>query len=109
MISSARRLRFRADLWLWARLLPLLAYRRDLSSLLALSEPASARPYAGLEAAEVARHAKRTARRPWFMRDRRCLREGILAHRFLRLAGYEPELRFGIDRTSVSGDLLGAH
>ncbi|HEX6000466.1 MAG TPA: lasso peptide biosynthesis B2 protein, partial [Hyphomicrobiaceae bacterium] len=52
---------------------------------------------------------KRATRRPWLMRDRPCLRQGLLAMRFLRLAGYRPVLHFAIDRTSVSRDVLSAH
>jgi hypothetical protein len=65
--------------------------------------------YAGLSAAYVAGRVTRVARRPWVMRDRRCLREGLLAFRFLSLAGHRPELRFGVDPASVSGPLLKAH
>jgi hypothetical protein len=48
-------------------------------------------------------------RRPRLMADRPCLREGILAERFLRLAGFQPELRFGIVRGSLVQDKLAAH
>jgi hypothetical protein len=43
------------------------------------------------------------------MKDRPCLREGVLADRFLRLAGYRPELHFGVERQSVTQDKLAAH
>jgi hypothetical protein len=109
MVSTMQRLRFRIALWCWARLLPLLAYRRDLQSLLALTAPAARKPYSGLAAAYVAKRVKRAGRKPWFMRDRICLRDGLLGYRFLRLAGYEPELHFGVDRTSVTHSRLSAH
>ena len=102
-------LRFRIDLWCWARVLPLIAYRRELQSLLALTAPAARTPYRGLAAAQVAKRVKRASRKPWFMRDRQCLREGVLAYRFLRLAGYEPELHFGVDRQSLTKSQLSAH
>jgi hypothetical protein len=44
------------------------------------------------------------------MRDRRCLREGLLAFRFLSMAGYGPVLRFGVQRGSAArGQRLSAH
>jgi hypothetical protein len=43
------------------------------------------------------------------MRDRRCLREGLLGHRFLRLAGFDPELRFGVDPKSLQTPRVSAH
>jgi hypothetical protein len=43
------------------------------------------------------------------MRDRRCLREGLLAFRFLSMAGYRPVLRFGVERTSLNRSSLSAH
>ena len=104
-----RRLRFRLALWLWARLLPFLAWRRNLNSLLALAKPREVVPYRGLAADYISRRVKKATRRPWVMRDRPCLREGVLAIRFLRLAGFEPTLHFAVDRTSVAQDMLAAH
>lgn len=104
------RLRFRVALWLWARLLPVLAWERKLDSLLALSMPVSGTtPYRGLAADYIVRRVKKSTRRPWLMRDRPCLRDGVLALRFLRLAGYAPILHFGVDRESVTRDALSAH
>ncbi|MCL4766616.1 MAG: lasso peptide biosynthesis B2 protein [Hyphomicrobiaceae bacterium] len=105
-----RKLRFRLALWCWARLVPALAWKRNLNSLLALAaDPGSASPYRGLAPDYTARRVKRAVRRPWLMRDRPCLREGVLAMRFLRLAGYRPELHFAVDRTSVVREVLSAH
>jgi len=101
--------RFRISLWIWARIVPVLAWRSDLISLLNRVSPASGTPYSGLPADVIAYRAKRAARRPRVMVDRPCLREGILADRFLRLAGYQPELRFGISRQSLVQDKLAAH
>lgn len=101
--------RFRADLWLWARIVPILAWRSDLVTLLKRVSPSRGAPYRGLSPHVIAYRAKRAVRRPRLMADRRCLREGILADRFLRLAGYAPELRFGIARESIAKDHLSAH
>jgi hypothetical protein len=104
-----RRLRFRLALWWWTMVIPVLARGRELKSLIDRAAPGAGEPYAGLPAEYIARRVKRAARKPWFMRDRQCLREGLLAFRFLTLAGYRPELRFGVDRKSVARNTLSAH
>lgn len=106
MLEKAR---FKVALRIWASLLPVLAWRRDLGSLLPLAMPRRARSFHGLAADYILRRVKKRTRRPWLMRDRPCLREGLLAIRFLRLAGFEPTLHFGVDRTSVAYDVLSAH
>ena len=108
-MTTLKKLRFKAALWLWARALPVLAWKRSLPSLLALTKPPPVTPYQGLPAHYIVRRVKKSTRRPWVMRNRPCLREGILALRFLKLAGYEPSLHFGVDRESVRQDVLSAH
>src|SRR5690554_61048 len=103
------KIRFRLALSLWARLVPILAWERDLSSLLAASKPPPATPYRGLQPDYIVRRVKKATRRPWLMRNRPCLRDGVLAFRFLRLAGYQPSLHFAVDRESVARDVLAAH
>ena len=100
----------RREVWLAARLLPVLASHRSLDALLRLATPKRPSPrYAGIEAREIVDIVKRAARRPWVMRDRRCLREGLLAFRFLRLAGFHPELQFSIAPSSLSESRPRAH
>jgi hypothetical protein len=89
--------------------LPLLARRRDLNALLALTRVGGGEPYRGLAPSLIVRRVRLTTRRPWLMRDRPCLRQGLLAMRFLRLAGYRPVLHFGVDRTTVTRNVLSAH
>ena len=43
------------------------------------------------------------------MAERPCLREGLLLNRFLVMAGYEPTLLLGVDRTSLNGPRVKAH
>ena len=43
------------------------------------------------------------------MKDRQCLREGLLGFRFLSRAGFTPELRFAVDRGTVETDHITAH
>lgn len=103
------RLRFRVALWLNARLLPLKLPRdRPLTDVLSLADAAASTRYAGLSEAYVLKRVLRTTRRPILMRDRRCLRQGILAFKFMNAAGHKSELHFGVDRGSVAG-LVTAH
>jgi hypothetical protein len=102
-------LRFRLSLWLSARLLPFRLRHRPLNEMLRLLEPHHLTPYRGLSIAHIVRCVCRTARRPILMRDRRCLREGMLAFGFLDAAGHKPELHFGIDATTLPRADLKAH
>ena len=107
--SILTRLRFRLALWWDARLLPLRVGRRPLGAVLALAQRSADPTYHELPLSYILKRVRRTLRRPLLMRDRRCLREGLLAFRFMAAAGYEPELHFGIERTSLSGPELRAH
>jgi transglutaminase superfamily protein len=110
MALTLRDLRFRSSLWLWSKLVPLMAHDRELAALLALTCPPAATPYRGLAADHIVKSVKSSCRRPWLMRKRRCLREGLLAFRFLSMAGHTPVLRFGVERGSVArGQRLSAH
>lgn len=100
---------FRGHLWATARLMPLLVARRSFEAVLRWAPLSSSTPYRGLPAGYIVTSVNRTVRHPWLMRDRRCLREGLLAHRFLRLAGFDPDLRFGVDPKSIQASRLSAH
>lgn len=109
MAGLMLRARFRVALWLAARALPLRLGRQPIGAALRLAEPAARGHYDGLAADYIARAVRRATRHPWLMRDRRCLRQGILGYRFLAAAGYRPELYFGVDPASVSRPRLAAH
>ena len=100
---------FRFHLWTSARLMPVLIARRSFEEVLKWAPLASPTPYRGLPAAYIVARINRTVRHPWLMRDRRCLREGLLGHRFLRLGGFDPELRFGVDPKSLQTPRVSAH
>jgi hypothetical protein len=100
---------FRCHLWASARLMPLLVGDRNFETVLKWAPLSSSMPYRGLSSSYVIATVNRTVRHPWLMRDRRCLREGLLAHRFLRLAGFDPDLRFGVDPKSMQARHLAAH
>ena len=102
------RLSFGVSLWIAARLLPLRAARKPWRRVLGMAEPTSLR-FAGLHHDYIAARVLHATRRPWLMRDRRCLRQGLLGCRFLAEAGYAPELHFGIDGDSIGTHRLSAH
>lgn len=107
--SLATRIRFRVALWWQARLLPLRLWReRPLREVIVLANPTRGVRYRGLPAAYVLDRVVRATRRPILMRDRRCLRQGVLAQRFMVAAGHPCELRFGVERASL-GDAITAH
>jgi hypothetical protein len=104
--ATLTRIRFRIALWCEARLLPFRISRsQPLSEVLSLASPPRSMRYTGLPTAYILKRVMRTTRRPILMRDRRCLRQGILAFRFMAAAGHVPELHFGVDRTSVASNL----
>lgn len=107
--SITTRLLFSLELWIRARLLPWQVSRSSLEAALRLATPTSPASYPGLPVAYVVRKVARSVRHPWLMRDRRCLREGLLGFRFLREAGHQPSLCFGVAPGSVSSDRLSAH
>ncbi|KRB26041.1 MULTISPECIES: lasso peptide biosynthesis B2 protein [Mesorhizobium] len=100
---------FRCHLWTSARLMPALIAGRSFEDVLKWAPLASSTPYRGLPSAYIVARVNRTVRHPWLMRDRRCLREGLLGHRFLRFAGFDPELRFGVDPKSLRTPRVSAH
>lgn len=101
---------FPVELWLRARLLPLQLVGRSLKEMLEFAEPpVGSRRFAGLSPAYVVRAVRRATRRPWVMRDRRCLREGLLAYRSLVEAGLRPRLHFGVERDVVNSARVAAH
>ncbi len=101
-------IRFRVNLWWAARLLPWRLSGKSFEELLAMASPGGRADYAGLPAEYISRRVRRTVRRPWLMRDRRCLREGLLGFEFLRRSGYAPELHFAVEPASISSDRIAA-
>lgn len=101
--------RFRAALWVTARTMPLRVRGMALKPLLELYEPGSLRPFVGIAPAAMLEAVRRVTHHPWGMRDRRCLRQGLLAYRYLSMAGFSPALHFGVDRNSIADPRISAH
>ena len=107
--TSWARLRFRAHLWVAARILPLRIFGKDLSRILARYEPAGGAGYPRFPLEYLERSVRWAVRAPVFMRNRRCLRSGLLGYEFLRRAGYAPELLFSVDKAAATSDRVKAH
>ena len=97
------------QIWWQARLLPLVVRGRDLQAVLRYADVAPDPAHAGIPAGTIAAMVLEATRKPWLMRKRRCLRQGLLGMRFMRLAGHRPELHFAIDRQSLSAPAVSAH
>lgn len=111
-MTAAERLlrgRFRVLLWFTARTMPLRIGGLDLAPLIAAYEPGEVRPLVGLAPDDLLVAIRRVTHHPWAMRDRRCLRQGLLAYRYLTMAGFCPALHFGVDRGSLADQRISAH
>lgn len=106
---SRRAARMRRLIWWHARLLPAIVGNRDLTTVLRYTDVRPDPAFAGLPAEAIAGWVLAATRKPWLMRKRRCLRQGLLGMRFMRLAGHDPELHFGIDRRSLAEPAVAAH
>ncbi len=101
---------FAPSLWIAARLMPVHAKRGTLGDLLRrATPPAGERAYTEKSPGEIVAAVKAVVARPWRMRGRRCLREGLLAFRYLRLAGHAPALHFGLVAGTISTPRPRAH
>lgn len=100
---------FRARLWLNARLLPMRIAGKDFATILAMFERSGAARTPHWPLAYLERTVRWAVRGPILMRDRRCLRSGLLGYAALKEAGYAPELWFSVDRKSVTTARLAAH
>lgn len=101
---------FRLNLWFAARLMTIYAKRRPLGDLLRRAEPdGGKRAFCERPAETIVDAVKASVARPWRMRGRRCLREGLLCFYYLSLAGYSPVLYFGIVAKTASGPHPRAH
>ena len=102
-------LRLRWRLWWLARTLPVAVRRRSLLELLRQATPAAADPHWRPSAPAAVAPVLAAVARPWRMRGRRCLREGLLAYRFLRLGGHPAVIHFGVLAGGAPGERTRAH
>jgi len=77
--------------------------------MLAAYEPAPDQRLPAFSLAYVDRSVRWAVRSPILMRDRRCLRSGLLGYDTLLRCGYEPRLHFSVDASSVHSARIAAH
>lgn len=105
--SGVARVLFRIRLWARARLLPFQIRGRDFASILAMTDTNRHLPH--WPVAYLERSVRWAVRAPILMRNRRCLRSGLLGYSVLKQAGYQPELLFSVENRSIATDRLAAH
>ena len=99
----------RAHVWTAATFLPVLV-RLPLRRLLRLmTPPAFLRPYASVSRERIVEIVERRLRAPRNMRRRACLRRGLLLFHFLRLAGCDAVLQFGVFPPGVNPNRMHGH
>ena len=99
------------SIWISARLLPL-RFPKDshLQSIVeSLGRTTRVKGFDNVSVETVTDAVLRATKHPWLMRDRRCLRQGILAFRYLKAAGHEPLIHFGIEPDSLKDKKVRAH
>ncbi|MEL6201805.1 MAG: lasso peptide biosynthesis B2 protein [Pseudomonadota bacterium] len=99
----------RRSIFWHAKLLPAHVGRKDMQSLLRYLDVETDRQFETLHPDQIVNWVIQATRKPWFMRNRRCLREGLLGMRFMRLAGYDPSLVFGVNPKSIQTTSMSAH
>jgi hypothetical protein len=100
----------RSHVWLVATLFPLLERLLPLRGLLWLAErPGGWTPYRGVAAERIIALIAHRLRNPYYMRRRRCFRQGMMQFHFLRLAGVPVVMHFGVLGPATSGQRLHAH
>ncbi|WP_425265687.1 lasso peptide biosynthesis B2 protein [Terrihabitans rhizophilus] len=99
----------RLFVWCEARSLPVRLRNRPLVDVLRIADSPPFIDLSGVPQHDLLNLVVRTTRRPWTMRHRRCLRQGVLGYRLLRAAGETPELVFGVDPSSIEAPIVRAH
>ena len=101
---------FRLNLWIAARLMPVFVKRRDLGAILADATPQLQHQGSlKIGPGSIVESVKSAVSRPWRMKGRRCLREGLLGFYYLKLAGKHPLLRFGLLKGTLATSKPRAH
>jgi len=100
----------RAHVWVAATFMPLLVRLLPLRRLLSLlTPPTFLRPYASVSRDRLVALVERRLRTPRNMRRRACLRRGLVLFHFLRLAGEEAVLQFGVFAPGVDATRMHGH
>ncbi len=108
-IGHWQRWRLLLDIWIAARFLPFRIRGKSFSEILRLAENGNQGDVPHLPVPDIARFVRKAVRNPILMRDRRCLRAGLVGYEYLRRAGYRPQLHFAVDEVSIGSPRISAH
>jgi len=97
------------EIWLATITLPFWLYKKDFAATLKYFDVNSDDKFKNIDQTLIYNCIGLTTKKPWLMRDRRCLRQGLLAMRFLKKASFEPTIHFGVDMNTMSSPSLSAH
>lgn len=91
-------------------MLPIQVQGRSLDEVLRLAQPSSSQSInLGFSPETLAAKVRRIVKHPLLMRDRRCLREGLLTYKVLAEAGWQPRLHFGLEPGAAQSPSIKAH
>ncbi len=107
--SPWQRWRLFFGIWLAARMLPFRIRGKSFAQILAAADNGTANDYPQFPLAVITRYVRKAVRNPVLMRDRRCLRAGLVGYEYLRRSGYQPELHFAVDEATLDSNRLSAH
>ena len=97
------------EIWSSTVILPFWLYRKDFAATLKYFDVKDDEKYNKVDQEIICKCVGLTTRKPWLMRDRRCLRQALLAMKFLRKANLNPIIHFGVDIKTMSNPSLSAH
>lgn len=108
-MAALQTILLRLHIRLYSLLVPLIV-RLPFKLMLAVNDPPSwLKPYTGLAVSLIQSAVHRCLQNPRMMRRRKCLRHGLVLHHFLKLAGYNPQLHFGVYPAPDSRGKLHGH
>ena len=100
----------RVHVWLVAAVMPLLVDMLSLPMLVRLlTPPAWWRPYRRASVRQMLDAVQRRLARPINMRRRACLRRSLVLYHFLRLAGRQASIEFGVFSPSAETKRMHGH
>lgn len=97
------------EIWSATITLPFWLYKKDFEATLKYFDVKNDVKFSNIDQVLICKCVGLTTRKPWLMRDRRCLRQSLLAMKFLRKANLAPTINFGVDINSMSSPSLSAH
>lgn len=100
----------RMHIWIVALFVPLIVRLFSLKRVLGLATPPTwIHPYTPVSCERIAELVRKRLERPWMMKRRACLREGLTLFHFLCLARQPAILQIGVFEPGPAGTRSHAH